>query len=148
MISMSETSILRGEESSQRRSFRFLLCSSDTSDGLCTDLREILEQASELSPCVTEVVRGAGVDTEHLASRAKATDPDLVFLFLAALRPAEFVSLFQALRVDFASRPLIAVTDTMDAAELYELLRLGVSDFLITPLRSTDVLPRLARLID
>ncbi len=148
IVPMSEPSTVQRAGLSGRTPFKVLLCASDASDGLCSALREILERASELSRRVIEVVRGAGGNPGQLASRTKATDPDLVFLFLAAPRPAQLVPLFQALRSNFAGRPLIIVTDGMDAAELCALLRLGASDFLTTPLRRTDVLPRLIRLID
>src|SRR5262245_16468804 len=135
------------EESAVRSSLQFLLCTCVCSDRLCACLREILE-ASELRPRAVEVLGRDEVNPARLAARAKASDPDLIFLLLPAERSAETVSMFQALRASFGVCPLIAVTEGMDGRQIYSLLQLGASDFLTVPLRSTEVVPRVRRLLD
>src|SRR5262249_53615127 len=63
-------------------------------------------------------------------------------------RRAQTLPLFQALRDLTSSCPIIAVTEGVDSTELYSLLELGASDFLAAPLRSTEVLPRVRRLLE
>ncbi len=72
-------------------------------------------------------------------------DPDVVILTLEAslANPLEF--LFAALRRIFPDRPVLAVTDQPDAFNILQMLELGASDFLLSPVRASELLPRLVR---
>ena len=146
--SNAQASPLRIDECSRNRPFNVLLCGSDGANGLRAELRHILERASQSGLLLIEAVEQAGLNPEQLATRVRGTVPDLVFLILEAGQLTQFAPLFQALRAGFVGSPVIAVTDGMEESDLYSLLRLGATDFLVAPLRSSEVLSRVRRLLD
>ncbi len=121
---------------------------SDGCTGLCAGLLEILTKSAEFRLNVSVVAIEAGANPEDWLKRTGVQSPALAIMILAANRPAQTVPVLQALRARFNNCPLIAVTDGMESSELYSFLRLGASDFLTAPLRSTEVLPRICRLLD
>jgi DNA-binding NtrC family response regulator len=70
---------------------------------------------------------------------------------LAVLPPSfrtQADGLFQSIRRQQSQVPIIAVAEAGEPGELFELLKLGASDFITPPLKSVDVLPRLWRLLE
>jgi DNA-binding NtrC family response regulator len=47
----------------------------------------------------------------------------------------------------FKGKPVIAVYDGLETEEMIELLKVGVSDFIIPPLKAIDILPRVWRVL-
>lgn len=81
-------------------------------------------------------------DPARLSSLVADTCPHLIFL---AFLPSEWRSasaVAPILSGTAARPPVIAITDFSSAGELESLLRLGVDDYLLTPLRPADVICR------
>src|SRR5262249_8971314 len=84
---------------------------------------------------------------EHFQRIDWGFDPDLVFLILAAhLLPSGDASI-QAIKKTVPRSPVIAVTESGKADDVFGLLEVGASDFVTPPLKPMDILPRVWRLL-
>jgi DNA-binding NtrC family response regulator len=90
-------------------------------------------------------IDGIELDGGKLRAMVARADPDLTFLVAASstLRQAETLKLVAKLS---AASPLIIVMDEAEPRQAFELLKLGVADYLAAPLDPVDVLPRVWRL--
>jgi two-component system, NtrC family, response regulator GlrR len=73
--------------------------------------------------------------------------PLLIILVLPRLSLNSLDSVFQTLGPGILSRPVVVVIDA-DQEELLELVRPGVADFIMPPLRDSEVLVRIQRLVN
>jgi DNA-binding NtrC family response regulator len=73
---------------------------------------------------------------------------DLVFLVF----PSNFLNrantILSLLKKDLSELPIIVVMETDEPGEPLELLKLGATDFITPPLKGTEILPRIWRLLD
>ncbi len=74
--------------------------------------------------------------------------PAVIFL----ISPWNFLkqakSLFQSLRREPLDPPVVVATDVETPDEMFEMVKLGVADFITTPFRRAEILPRLWRLLE
>jgi two-component system response regulator GlrR len=74
--------------------------------------------------------------------------PDLILCVLSRGLLAENCTLLQRLRIESAPPPIVIVTDADEPTEMFELLKLGVADFVTPPLKDIDIVPRVLRLLE
>lgn len=75
-------------------------------------------------------------------------DPDLIFLIASPALFEETCLLIKALREKMAATPLLVVKEENGPEEVIELLKLGVSDYIVTPLKIANIYPRVWRLVN
>ncbi len=126
---------------------KIFLLDLNPSSGLGCELREILEL--NVTPSIylkEEAPEGSGFDAffSELSTVISNFEPSLVFLVL----PPGYLSHTSKLIQSFKGKPLIAVFEGLKPEEMIELLKLGVSDFIVPPLKAVDVLPRVWRLLE
>jgi len=74
-------------------------------------------------------------------------DPHIIFLILSSSDLNHANALLQLMREKSYSFPVIAVNEDGKAEDIIKLLRLGVVDFIIPPIKTVDVLPRIWRFL-
>lgn len=79
--------------------------------------------------------------------RIKDLNPAIVFLVSVRASTDEIVRLIASIRKDLNCVPIIPVIEATKPEDVFQLLKGGAADFLTTPLRSPDVLPRTWRVI-
>jgi len=72
-------------------------------------------------------------------------NPDVVVATLDSFQAIKVQPLLAPLQRAFPNRPLLVTTMHPDAFDVFPLLEAGAADFLLPPLRASDVLPRLKR---
>lgn len=76
---------------------------------------------------------------------AGLANPDIVVAALDSFQATKVQPLLAPLQRAFPNRPLLVTTTHPDAFDVFPLLEAGAADFLLPPLRASDVLPRLKR---
>ncbi|MGZ6265249.1 MAG: sigma 54-interacting transcriptional regulator [Bdellovibrionota bacterium] len=97
-----------------------------------------------------EVVVDSGqiqIDAAWFKTRAH-TRPLLAFLILSPDQSAQSGSLIQSITRQQPELPIVVVAERAGPVETLELLQKGATDFITPPLRVTDTLPRVWRLLD
>jgi DNA-binding NtrC family response regulator len=115
--------------------------------GLGSTLREILELNDNPSCYLEEEsVGSSGFDTfvPRLSKVILHFNPNIIFLSLQPNHLKPIRKFIQSIR----GKPVIAINEGFKTEEMIELLRLGISDFIVPPLKAIDVLPRVWRLLE
>jgi DNA-binding NtrC family response regulator len=97
-----------------------------------------------------EVVVDSGqiqIDAGWFKTRAH-TRPSLAFLILSPDQLPQSGSLIQSIRRQQPELPIVVVAENAGPVETLELLQKGATDFITPPLRVTDTLPRVWRLLE
>jgi len=135
---------------------RVLMLDFDTSQYLNRDLKLILETAR--NPCV-ELCQDH-INHTSLAGAITRYDPAVVFLLLGEIPLKRAGSFLADLGSNSSSNsgvnngsnnppcPMLVVAGDSQPDDLYQLLERGVADFVTSPLRASDILPRLWRLLN
>ena len=76
---------------------------------------------------------------------AEHASPDVVVAALNSFQAIKVQPFLASLQRAFPNRPLLVTTTHPDAFDVFPLLEAGAADFLLPPLRASDVLPRLKR---
>jgi DNA-binding NtrC family response regulator len=76
---------------------------------------------------------------------AGTANPDVVVATLDSFQPTRVQLLLAPLQRAFPHRPVLVTTMHPDAFDVFPLLEMGAADFLLPPLRSSEVVPRLKR---
>ena len=76
---------------------------------------------------------------------AGVANPDVVVATLDSFQATKVQPFLAPLQRAFPNRPLLVTTTHPDAFDVFPLLEAGAADFLLPPLRASDVLPRLKR---
>ena len=76
------------------------------------------------------------------------TLPNLLFLLLPPALQERALPLVRYLRQEFPSTSIAIVTDAEEPDWLLDLVRSGVDEFFVPPLRKMDILPRVFRLLE
>ena len=130
---------------------KILLFDFNPSRGLGKELQEILESSFKLDINLKEKPAGASVasfcSSEHFAI-IERFGPDIIFVILSPTQIKQFSVLIQSLRIEQSELPIIIVIEGVMPDEMIELLKLGVSDFITTPIKSVDIIPRIWRHIE
>lgn len=126
---------------------RIVICDFAETQALRGQLLTLIDAAPGILGGSVEVLdaRAAGLDL--VRERLERSGASLVFVVLGTLRPGELAAIFQAIRAGAGLCPVLAVADELAGADLCGLLRLGASDFLTTPLRASDFVPRVTLLL-
>lgn len=74
--------------------------------------------------------------------------PDIAFLSLSSHSLPQASEVIKRMTVEVPKLPIIAVVDDGEAHEVIDILRLGVADFMIPPLKASDVSSRVWRLLE
>jgi DNA-binding NtrC family response regulator len=72
-------------------------------------------------------------------------NPDVVVAALDSFDATKLESFFATLQRAFPHRPVLVTTTHPDAFDVFPVLEMGASDFLLPPLRRCELLPRLIR---
>jgi two-component system, NtrC family, response regulator GlrR len=110
---------------------------------LSCGLKGILESAGD--PCVE--LRHEVADHGNLAGPIIRCDPSVVFLLLDQVFLKRAPEMLARLKLVSQERPVVVVADRGEPAEMFQLLERGATDFFTSPLRASDILPRLWRLL-
>jgi two-component system, NtrC family, response regulator GlrR len=128
---------------------------------LLLDLSSAADSGDALSVILKSGVRPDGIELRREAVREEdaalrhgellavisSSRPDVIILTPTEGRLKQTRMLFQSLRREGVTAPLI-VTETGEADEMFEWLKLGDADFVDTPLRAGNVLPRVWRMLE
>ena len=90
-------------------------------------------------------VQIVGDDWPRAISRCR---PDLVFLILPGDLLRQEGSLIRSVADASAKAPLVIVTEEVESHETFDLLKLGVVDYITPPLTVIDIVPRVRRLLE
>jgi two-component system response regulator GlrR len=130
---------------------RVLLLELGPVAGLANTLRGMLETgAGRPIQTLHESIDLAG-GTDSISALGEITGefwPNVVFVVLSLTTIKQAGTVLESLKRNPCNAPIIAVIEGERPEELVDLFRLGITDFVTPPLRSTDVLPRLWRLLD
>ncbi|MBA3963722.1 MAG: sigma-54-dependent Fis family transcriptional regulator [Chthoniobacterales bacterium] len=78
-------------------------------------------------------------------TRAGRFDPNVVIVTLNSPKAQGLDELFASLRTTFAGRSVVAIPVQPEGFDVVETLTLGASDFLLPPVRRSELVPRLLR---
>ncbi len=127
-----------------------LLLDLDAGENLLRSLRAILNTDS--FGCRVREDRfakaPAGARQRTSGGAGGRLQPGLVLLCVGQQALAEAESACDALEKKFNGVPLVLVVESAEPRRLCNLLKHGAADFLLSPLRPDDVIPRLMRLMD
>jgi two-component system, NtrC family, response regulator GlrR len=84
-------------------------------------------------------------DSDLKPRPAGLANPDVVVATLDSFQATKLELFFAALQRAFPHRPVLVTPAQPDAFDVFPLLEMGASDFLLPPLRRSEVLPRLMR---
>jgi transcriptional regulator with PAS, ATPase and Fis domain len=115
--------------------------------GLGSALREILELNSTPPFYLQEESAGSsGFDAfvPNLSTVVRHFNPSIIFISLHPDFLKQTGQLIQSMR----GKPVIVVFEGFRPEEMIDLLKLGVADFIIPPLKAIDVLPRVWRILE
>ncbi|HEY0366674.1 MAG TPA: hypothetical protein VGC73_09390 [Pyrinomonadaceae bacterium] len=122
-----------------------LLVQFEGGEQLTNALRPMLESCPERDFEITcKTVEGNHTELSQMVLRQK---PSLIFVALPRVQMKSLDALLEALRPGSSPAPIVVVVET-DQEELAELVRPDVADFIIPPLRESEVLVRLRRLLN
>src|SRR6476646_7503113 len=76
---------------------------------------------------------------------AELANPDVLVVTLDSFQATKVQPFLASLQRVFPNRPLLVTTTHPETFDVFPLLEAGVADFLLPPLRASDVLPRLRR---
>jgi len=72
-------------------------------------------------------------------------DPDVVVVTFNAIQTGELDTLFDWLWRVFPARPVLVIPTELDTLDVLQILEMAASDFLLPPLRGSELLPRVIR---
>jgi DNA-binding NtrC family response regulator len=117
-----------------------IVCESDTTV-LADSLEALLAEAKGITFSRFEYHGESGLRPKP----AGLTNPDVVIATLDSFQATKVGPFLAPLQQVFPHRPVLVTTTHPDAFDVFPLLEMGAADFLLPPLRRSDVLPRLMR---
>src|SRR5262249_30279610 len=132
-------------------SVRVLLLRSESGGDLCADLQKTLqEHLPKQSTIISETLPGRDCDPSHHVTHLEpvSRDPHIVFLIMKQVEAGDVGAVVRSLAANSPRLPVILVVESCEPADVLELLKLGISDFVTSPLRPVDVIPRALPLLD
>ena len=130
-------------------SLRIIILDFDGESGLANELQEIIRQYGESKTEFQIEIVPSALEVLGL-NRSTAIAgfwPDLVFSVVGATQKTTLESIFSMTKQEFKRKPVIAVMTTNQPRDLFDVLTFGATDCLTTPLKATDILPRIWRLL-
>ena len=108
---------------------------------LADSLEALLEEATGFTFSRFEYLDNAGLKPYAAAP----CNPDVVVAALDSFDATKLEPFFASLERAFPHRPVLVTTTHPDAFDVFPVLEMGASDFLLPPLRRSELLPRLMR---
>jgi two-component system response regulator GlrR len=108
---------------------------------LADSLEALLEEATGFTFSRFEY----GAESDLKPGPAGVANPDVVVATLDSFQPTRVQPFLTPLQRAFPRRPVLVTTMHPDAFDVFPLLEMGAADFLLPPLRSSEVVPRLKR---
>ena len=133
------------------RDVRVLLLDLDPTSEAARKLQEILTSCESLrlelrqESIEPDLAGGLADDMSTILLRYH---PDAIFIALSSGPLSRMRKLIDTLTNGPVALPVIVVTEDAQSQDLVDLLKLGVVDFLIAPLRACEVLPRFLRAVE
>lgn len=131
---------------------KILLLDFNPANKLGNTLRGILE--SSFSPGIqfrqeSVGVHGSALCDSDLSRIISRFHPDVIFLALSLSLLKQAGGLCQSIREEPSKIPiLVVINEGGKPKEMFELLELGVADFITPPLKAIDILPRVWRVLE
>ena len=122
----------------------------DSESGPARALRDILESCPNRPIHVGHELIGPATDAVSMGEihqEISRFQPSMLFVLFSSASAKQATALIEDLNKAWCKVPIIAVIEGNKPEEIEELLRVGVADFVIPPLKAMDILPRLWRLI-
>src|SRR6266496_446727 len=119
----------------------------ETSAASAATLQTILQHYFPLE-VLPQPYMSESAHANEVVGRIKDSNPAIVFLVSLSASVSEVGRLVAVIRQGLKRIPIIAVIDATEPRDVFELLKAGAADFLTTPLRSSDVLPRTWRVMN
>jgi len=122
----------------------------DFNPGTGSILWDIIRSPESLVPFQAELL-SASWPTDYsreFVSNILSRNPDIILFNVPASSLSEARFLIPEIRCNRDGPVVVVVLETSDPEEMYKLLCAGASDFITLPIRSTDVLPRIWRLLE
>lgn len=130
---------------------KILLLDSNPTSNLCQMLQGVLESADGLNAWLYLEFLKMDVSnllTKDISKIVPSFNPDMIFLISSHTLFQHASTLLQSIRMEFTKIPVILVMDECPPEAVFDLLKVGATDFITPPLRSTDILPRIWRLLE
>lgn len=130
---------------------KLLLLDSNPTSGLCQMLQGVFESSDGLNARFHPESLKRDISnllTKDLSKIVSNFNPDTVFLISSHSLFNHTCTLLRSLRTEFTNIPLLLVMDECPPEGVFDLLKLGATDFITPPLRPADVLPRIWRLLE
>jgi two-component system, NtrC family, response regulator GlrR len=118
-----------------------IVCAPDT-NALADSIEELLAEAKGFKFSRLEYHAKSGLKTPP----AGFGNPDVVMATLGAFQEAETGLFLASLQRAFPHRSVLVTTTDPDTFDFFRVLEMGASDFLLPPLRRSELLARLMRL--
>src|ERR1043166_9832630 len=91
---------------------------------------------------------GSALRPAEVLKAISSSQPDVIILIPPEGLLRQTRTLFQSMRREGLTVPLIVVAETGEADEMFEWLKLGDADFINAPLRADNILPRVWQLLE
>jgi two-component system, NtrC family, response regulator GlrR len=117
-----------------------IVCEPDTTV-LADSLQTLLAEAKGFTFARFEY----GAESDLKPKPAGPGNPDVVVATLDSFQATKMERVFAPLQRAFPHRPVLVTTTDPDAFDVFPLLEMGAVDFLLPPLRRSEVLPRIMR---
>jgi DNA-binding NtrC family response regulator len=117
-----------------------IICEPETTV-LAESLQALLTDASGFASSRFEYGAGSGLKPKPVG----IANPDVVVATLDSFHATKVQPFLAPLQQEFPRRPVVVTTTHPDDFDVFPLLEAGAADFLLPPLRRSDVLPRLKR---
>src|SRR5437762_7466193 len=117
-----------------------IVCEPDTAF-LADSLEALLEEAKGFTFSRFEY----GAESDLKPKPAGLANPDVVVATLDTFQATKVEPFLAPLQRAFPHRPILVTTTDPDAFDVFPLLEMGAADFLLPPLRRSEVLPRIMR---
>src|SRR5688572_2395295 len=111
---------------------RAILIDVGPKKGLSSELESILETCFKVD-CWAQQPPTTGSDPSismsSLSDLVRRSDPVVIFLVLSSTSSAEHRTILEVIRKEVLNIPVIAVTEACEPQRVFELLKLGATDF-------------------
>ncbi|NUO07524.1 MAG: sigma-54-dependent Fis family transcriptional regulator [Candidatus Brocadia sp.] len=130
---------------------KILLLDINTTSSLCQMLQEAFESSVDTNVQLNHGSFKIDISNLHpndLSKIISGFNPDMIFLVSSCSLLNQAGTLLQSIRKEFIKIPVVLVTDACPPDEVFDLLELGATDFITPPFKSTDILPRIWRVLE
>lgn len=128
---------------------RVLILNVGSAAAVASDLRQVLN--NDVAVVGSEDLRPIDpTNSKELESQLEILlrgDPRLIFLAGSTAALEDYKACLKTIMKTAADIPIIAAVEGSAPDETFELLKIGASDFVVPPFNSSDILPRVWRLI-